>query len=249
MKKTRLLTLLLTLSMVLAMSQMVMAESYEAEGGTYKFDGKDIVATSGTSIRDQINTLVEPGDTVTIELTYTNDTGDVTEWYMENTVIDTLESAGAQNGGYTYILKNVGPDGTETEIFNSDAVGGEGSPSGAGTGLEQATNATEGEYANSPDYFFIQELGAYQSGTTELEVSLDGESQINSYQDKDAEIEFSYAVESQETKDVYKHVRKKVNTGDTTNLILPAIAFLAALVLLILAFRSYKKDRKDGDRA
>ena len=49
--------------------------------------------------------------------------------------------------------------------------------------------------------------------------------------------------------DTYKHVTKKVYTGDTTNLILPVAAFLGALILLILAVRSYRKDRKDGDRA
>ena len=41
MKRTRLMTLLLTLSMVIAMSQMAMAESYEADGGSYKFNGKE----------------------------------------------------------------------------------------------------------------------------------------------------------------------------------------------------------------
>lgn len=249
MKKTRLMTLLLALTMVLAMSQMAMAESYKAEGGSYKFNGKDIVATNGTSITDQINTLVEPGDKVTINLTYTNGTDDTTDWYMENTVIDTLEAAEAKNGGYTYILRNVGPDGTKTEIFNSDAVGGTDAPAGAGEGLEQATKATEGKYANSPDYFFIQTLEGGQSGTTQLEVALDGESQINSYQEKDAEIEFSYAVEKQGTEDTYKHVRKKVYTGDMTNILLPVAAFLASLLLLILAVRNHRKDRKDGDKA
>ncbi len=249
MKRTRLMTLLLALTMVLAMSQMAMAESYKAKGGSYKFDGKDIVATNGTSITDQINTLVEPGDTVTIDLTYTNGTDDTTEWYMENTVKDVLEAEGAKDGGYTYILRNIGPDGKVTEIFNSDAVGGTNAPAGAGEGLEQATNATEGKYANSPDYFFIQTLAGGQSGTTQLEVSLDGESQINPYQGKDAEIEFSYAVEKQGTEDTYKHIRKKINTGDMTNLLLPAAAFLASLLLLILAVRNHRKDRKDGDKA
>ena len=249
MKKTRLMTLLLALTMVLAMSQVAMAGTYKANGGTYSFNGKEIVATGGTSIRDQINTLVEPGDTVTIDLKYTNGTEDTTDWYMENTVIKTLETAGARNGGYTYILRNIGPDGTVTEIFNSSAVGGANSPAGAGTGLEQATNATKGKYANSPDYFFIQTLEGGKSGTTQLEVTLDGESQINSYQDKDAEIEFSYAVEKKGTEDTYNHVRKTINTGDMTNLMLPLITFLAALILLILAVRSYRRDRKDGDRA
>lgn len=249
MKRTRFMTLLLTLTMVLAMSQMALAETYKADGGTYRFNGKDIVATGGTSISDQIDTLVEPGDTVTIDLTYTNGTGDTTEWYLENTVIESLEEADAKNGGYTYILRNIGPDGAVNEIFNSD-VGGTGTtPAEAGEGLEQATNATKGKYANSPDYFFIQTLEGEQSGTTQLVVSLDGESQVNTYQEKHAEIEFSYAVEVQGTEDIYKHIRKTINTGDTKNLILPAITFLAALILLILAVRSYRRDRKDGDRA
>ena len=248
MKRNKITSLLLALVMVAAMCQMAFANDYSAKGGTYRFNGKDIVATGATSVNDQINSLVEPGDTVTIDLTYTNDTGDVTEWYMENTVIDTLEAAGAANGGYTYQLTNVGPDGTRTEIFNSDAVGGTNSPAGAGEGLKQATNATSGQY-ESQNYFFIQELAAGQSGHTELKVSLDGESQINSYQDKNAEIEFSYAVEKKGTADVYNHVRKTVRTGDETMIILPAAAFLGALLLLILAVRSRRKDRKEGDRA
>lgn len=248
MKRTRFMTLLLALTMVLAMSQMVLGESYQAKGGTYRFNGSDIVATGSTNVTDQINDLLEPGDSVTIELTYTNDTGDTTEWYMENKVVDVLEAASAKNGGYSYKLSNVGPDGTVTSIFDSDEVGGTDSPAGAGTGLEQATNATEGQYA-SQDYFFIQELAAGQSGKTQLQVTLDPESQANDYQDKNAEIEFSYAVEKKGTADVYNHIRKTVRTGDETKIALSAAAFLGALLLLILAVRSRRKDRKDGDIA
>ena len=112
MKRTKLFTLLLTLTMVLAMSQMVFADDYTAKGGTYTYNGTDIERTEGQAISEAVSQL-EPGDTVKITLTYKNDTSDTTEWYMENTVLKTLEEEAGMDGGYTYVLSNIGPDGKE----------------------------------------------------------------------------------------------------------------------------------------
>ena len=249
MKKSRLMTLLLALAMVLAMSQMAMAaEPYTAEGGTYTFDGTKIVASQKTSVTEQINGLLEPGDSVAMTLTYINGDDVTTEWYLENTVIKTLENAANMRGGYTYRLTNVGPDGAETTIFDSDAVGG--GENGAGKGLDQATNATEGKY-ESQDYFFIQTLEPGQQGYTKLYVELDGESQINTYQEKEGEIEFSYAVEKAGEEDIIKHVQKKryVDTGDRNRLMLAAALFIASLTLLIIALLKRRREGKDGEDA
>jgi hypothetical protein len=41
-----------------------------------------------------------------------------------------------------------------------------------------------------------------------------------------------------------------VNTGDSTNLLIPIMVFLGAALLLILGAVSYRKDkRKDGEQA
>ena len=250
MKRTKLFTLLLTLTMVLAMSQMVFADDYTAKGGTYTYNGTDIERTEGQAISEAVSQL-EPGDTVKITLTYKNDTSDTTEWYMENTVLKTLEEEAGMDGGYTYVLSNIGPDGKETTIFDTreGAIGG--AEKKGGTGLEQATNATEGKI-NSQDYFFIQELKADESGQTVLTVGLDGESLANVYETRNASIQIGYAVEKLETGEtVYKHVKRKSNidTGDTTDLIGPAAVFLGACLLLIIGIISYRKDRKEGEDA
>lgn len=252
MRKNRIITLLLTLTVVIGMSQAVFAKPYEANGGqyTYREGQKQIEASVTTDIQDQIRGI-EPGDSVTIKLDYTNKAKRATDWYMENEVLDTLEATASNpmNGGYTYTLKNIGPDGKETVIFDSDQVGG--GANGAGDGLDQATTATQAD--NDQDYFFIQTLEPGETGHTELYVALDGESQINTYQEKNAEIEFRYAVEERENDVIHEPgediIKKIVKTGDETKWIAPAAVFIGAIVLLVLALVSRRKDRKDGDRA
>ena len=248
MKRTRLLTLLLTLVMVVATSQIALAKAYEAKGGTYTFNGEQIIASPDTAEYDEVFGVLEPGDSVTMTLTYVNGDSETTEWYLENTVLETLEEIGEDMaGGYTYRLINDGPDG-ETTIFDSDKVGG--GVAGGLEGLKQATNATEGEY-ESQNYFFIQELDPGEEGYTRLYVALDGESQINSYENRFAELEFSYAVEKVKGEDVIKHVktRKVVDTGDRNRLILAAAMFIGSLALLIIALRMRRREGKDGEEA
>ena len=235
---------MLALALALAMSCTVFAAS---PNGVYTFDGSDIKTTSGGDLSKPLSEM-EPGDSVDIELHYVNDTDDRTEWYMKNSVIKTLEeSSAASNGGYIYKLTNVGPDGSKTVIYNSEEVGGEDTH--GGTGLEQATNGTE-------DWFFIQELEAGETGKTLLNVTLDGETQVNSYQDTDASLDIQYAVEKVGTKDkVVTETEKKTitktvpKTGDTTNLLPMAALFAAAVVLLLLAIWNHRRDRKDGEEA
>jgi hypothetical protein len=248
MKRTKLFTLLLTLTIVLTMSWMVFADDYTAEGGTYTYNGSDIELTEGQTISEAVDQL-EPGDTVRITLTYTNNSPYTTEWYMENTVLKTLEEEAGMDGGYTYVLSNIGPDGKETTIFDTKEKAVGGAERKGGTGLEQATNATEGELY-SQDYFFIQELKANESGNTVLTVGLDGETLANIYETRDARIQIGYAVEQQESGEtVYRHIKGKssINTGDTTDILGPAAVFLGAFLMLIIAIISYKKDRKDGE--
>ena len=238
------LIMMLALVMTLAMSSMVFAEGKD---GTYTFNGTDIVNDEGTSIVEKLSGL-EPGDSIDIELEYVNDTSDTTEWYMQNEVLKTLEEGSdAANGGYTYVLTNVGPDGEETEIFNSDKVGGEDTT--GGTGLEQATNGTD-------DWFFIQELKGGESGKTLLSVELDGETQVNTYQDTDASLDIIYAVEKVKDGETIvekvtkkKTITKTVNTGDTTSILPMVILFVAAALMLVLAILNHRKDRKDGEEA
>ena len=242
MKNTkRFITLLLTITMTLIMSQAAWADSFTADGGTYTYNGSDIVQVRG-NISEVVDGL-EPGDTVTIEMTYTNNSNDTTDWYIRNDVLETLEEtvANAKDGGYTYVLTNYGVSTGTVEIFNSDAVGGSSGPDGIDQGLKGATDATG-------EFFHIDRLEKGQSGKTVLTVGLDPESQANAYENSTADIQLQYAVEIPEAgKTVYKHV-KGVKTGDQTRLLVPAAVFVSGLMLLVLAAISRIKDRKDGEK-
>ena len=243
-KMSRITTLLLALMTVLMMSQAAFAETYN--GGTFSFDGNDIKNTKADSSIDEAIRNLEPGDSVTFRFEYSNDCNDETEWYLENEVVKTLEEMGGKNGGYTYKLVNYSVAEGKVTIFDSEAVAGEDSenPDESDTGLKSATNATE-------DWLYIDTLKSGESGSTELTVALDGESQANSYQATDGQLRIAYAVEKTATGGtVYKHVPgKPINTGDNSNLMTPILMFIGAVVLMALAIFSFRKDRKDGDEA
>lgn len=236
---------LLSFMFLIGMSHAVFADSYPpVNGGTYTFDGNTITDSAGPSIEEQINGL-EPGDNLTITFEYVNDSSDTTYWYLENEIIETLENdANTTGGGYTYRLT----DGDDVVIFDSEAYGGEEAPAGLDdVGLKGVTNAVD------PDdpWIFIRELGAHDSGETTLYVALDGESQVNSYEDKEGTLQVNYAVEKQppgEDKVIYKP-GTTTKTGDTFNPLFAILALTAALLAMLLAVLSYLKDRKDGEEA
>ena len=240
MKNIKTITvLLLSLMIALGMSQVAFAAD---GGGEYVFDGDKVTVKAGTNIEDKIQNL-QPGDELTLEFTYTNNSDGTTYWYMEDEVVDVLETSSEQNGGYTYKLTDNGPNG-ETVIFDSEAVGGDDSPSGAGQGLEAATNATD-------DWFFIHKLAAGQHGNTTLVIALDSESQANSYKGSDGKLQINYAVEKQPPGEdkVINKPGNTTKTGDTFNPLLAIAALTAALLAALLAILSYFRDRKDGEEA
>lgn len=245
MKKIRLTTiLLLSFMIVLGMGQAVFAEPTTVDGGTYTFDGNKMTYTAGKNADDEIEGL-EPGDDVTINFTYTNKSDDTTYWYMENTILKTLEEkSDATGGGYSYTLTDGG-----TVIFSSDAVGGENTPQSAGIkkGLLAVNDAIEGDSGEA--WFFIRELGAGQSGKTTLRVALDGESQVNSYENTNGKLQVNYGVEKQPPGEDTVINRPGTKTGDSFNPLFAIAALTAALLAILLAVLSYFKDRKDGEEA
>ena len=245
MKKIKLATiLLLSFVIVLGMSQAVFAESTPVDGGTYTFDGNKMTYSAGTATDKEVEGL-EPGDDVTITFTYTNGSDDTTYWYMENTILKTLEErSAAAGGGYSYMLK----DG-DTVIFGSDAVGGENTTASAGVkkGLLGVNDAIEGDSGEA--WFFVRELGAGESGKTTLRVALDGESQVNSYESTNGKLQVNYGVEKQPPGEDKVINRPGTKTGDSFNPLFAIAALIAALLAILLAVLSYFKDRKDGEEA
>lgn len=116
-----------------------------------------------------------PGDTMKIGVKIKNSESIQTDWYMSNEILKSLEDESqAENGAYTYKLSYKDVSGKETVLYDSDTVGGEDKKSGE-EGLHQATNSME-------DYFYLDRLDKNETGTVELEVGLEGETQGNAYQ-------------------------------------------------------------------
>lgn len=239
------MTLLLILALTLAMSSVSFGESHSFTEKC-KYNGEDIVSDfNSDEFAAQIKNM-EPGDELEYTITYTNGTSETTEWYMRNKVLETLEQKKdpAENGGYTYILRNVGPGGKETTLFDNSEVGGD---KGTGNleGLLQATNATG-------KYFFVQELKAKQSAKTYLYVKFDGETEVNDYMDTHGALMVSYAVEKKgnpgnghrNPPDSHGHVP---NTGDQNRLLFMILVNAAAVVLLIAAIILWRRNKREED--
>ena len=251
-RKHLMIILLASLAMMLAASSMCYANSYSFKGSC-KYNGKEITSDFTSDDWAAAQSGLQPGDSLTYTVTYKNGTNETTEWYMRNEVLTTLEQAkeAAENGGYTYVLRNEGPDGTMTTLFSNEKVGGEQTDQSSAPadleGLLQATNATK-------EFFFIQELKSGQSGKTHLRVVCDGETEVNDYMDTDGSLLVQYAVEKKaKDKKKVKTVVSHVKTGDNSNIMLfaalMAAALIAAAIAIILWRRDRNKDEKKGGEA
>ena len=244
------LLLLLTAALIIT---LMSASAFAEDGhGTCYFDGSKIVSdfSSGT-IADSVSNL-QPGDDMSFTVEYTNKDSHDTDWYMETSILQTLEKtdeakktvAGtgtAENGGYTYSLIHTDKDNNETVLFSNENVGGEAQP-GEMQGLEQATNALD-------EWFYLETLSQGQSGKLTLNIALDGETEVNDYMDTSGALDIKFAVELTR-KDAAGGSTKKAggtNTGDSNDLMIwTAACVVAAILLLILAIMSIRRDRKEA---
>lgn len=135
---------------------------------------------------------MQPGDKIIASVSLGNSYNTTTYWYMKNTIIDSMEEAGASGGAYGYKLAYVDPAGKKTELFNSRRVGADDTNGGTGHGLEELNNEEK-----LKDYFYLGDLAKGQNAKVILTVELDGETQGNSYQDKVANLSMNFAVEPQ----------------------------------------------------
>lgn len=238
--------LLMALILMVGLSSTCFANSYKFKGKC-QYNGSEITSNFTTGKWAAAQKNMEPGDDLTYTVKYKNKSNETTYWYMRNDVLETLEQAKdqAENGGYTYVLKNEGPKGKMTTLFDNSEVGGEAKP-GNLEGLKQATNATG-------EYFFIQKLKPGETGVTHLYVALDGETEVNDYMDTRGALEVSYAVEKPEkgtkTKTVIQHTPR---TGDQMSILPFVLLMAAAVAAAVLAILSWKRDRRkreEGEEA
>ena len=148
----------------------------------------------------------------------------------------------AAGGAYTYILTYKDAKGATKTLFSSDTVGGENTIGGGG--LNEVNSALK-------DYFYLDTLSSGQSGSVELTVALDGETQGNDYQNTLADLQVNFAVQLNDTatpNQPSKNTSTWVKTGDDTNLVPYFIAAGAGGVLLLglgaYSISMRKKDKK-----
>ncbi len=221
-----------------------------------EFDGEKMDSNfDASAVSSEVYKLL-PGDTIKLQVGVKNSGEGETDWYMTNEILQSLEESQsvAEGGAYTYELTYVDHTNTETVLYSSETVGGEGAGN-AGEGLHQATDSLE-------DYFYLDRLKKGESGTVHLTVALDGETQGNGYQDTLAKLQMNFAVEKVTTQVEYrpgdpvrvtetqKVVRSAPKTGDPTKLIgICAVAMVSGVVLLVVAIVLIKKRKeREGEQ-
>ena len=235
--KKKILASLLAALMIVSAASPAYAEHYKGSEDwkvTITAEGQMVSNFTSSDVEKLAAQNIQPGDDITVQITVVNEHADSVNLYMSNKVLQSMEdSAKASNGAYTYTLKYAGATANDT-IYDSDTVGGEDVYKAA-EGLHGATSSLE-------DYFLLETLPTGKSGAVTLFVSLDGESQGNSYQNAFADLQINFAAEILST----VTPPPPVKTGDETNLLPLYIAMgVSGAVLLGAAFWMVSKRRKE----
>lgn len=253
--------LLLAFCLIASMSMDVHADQlYGSSDWQVTFTNNNEMVDNFTQ-GDMVDTIgaMEPGDSALLTIHLKNDNNKaVTDWYMLNEVLYSLEdrsaNTGTTGGAYTYILTYYDWNGTPNVLFSSDTVGGDSTV--GGEGLHAATGALS-------EYFFLGTLNPSETATITLEVALDGETQGNDYQNTLADLQMRFAVELRPEP---TYVREEndpdptptpppttttiVKTGDDTNLLPYVIAMaVSGVIFLFLGIYGLRKNRKEKKEA
>lgn len=220
--KRKFAAFLLILCLMLALPTAASAETHNGASDwvvTFTTANRIVSNFGETAIDDTLRNL-QPGDTANFKITVLNSGGKTVDWYMLNSVIKSLEDSSVASGGaYSYILTYTTSAGASRELYNSTTVGGEDSPAGAGL---NEINQTE-----LKDWIFLEQMATGRSGVVNLQVKLEGESQINSYQDTMADLRMKFAAEIVPTRTIVK-------TGDEGTELKPIYIGMAAAGVLVL---------------
>lgn len=233
------MTLLLAASLLVLPATSAWANDYDVAGGNVDWDGSTLHSNL-SDLNKEIGEM-QPGDTLTFTVDVKNSGSKDTDFWMSNKVLASFEdNTEATGGAYTYRLEYSGPNGSEL-FYNSTAVGGD-----TDKGLYGVEDSID-ENA----FFFLGTLAKGQSGKATLFVQLNGETQGNNYQDKDASLELIFGVEENnpstvtktETKSVAKkaHTPNNVKTGDEFPVLPFSIAAIACGVLLLVLAAGRRK--------
>ncbi|MBR3275468.1 MAG: LPXTG cell wall anchor domain-containing protein [Eubacterium sp.] len=229
MKKILKAAAVLALAAVIAVP--VFAEHFDGEPNWQTTFTENGVLTNNFIKTDAIRQL-QPGDDLTLTITTIHNYAEESDWFISNEVTKTLEEGAAASGGaYEYTLTFKGPGGEKT-LYDSKTVGGVNSSEG----LKDATNAME-------DYIFLDTMKKGQTGTVTLNITLDGETEMNNYQRTLGDLKINFAVEVEEPQKEIKIVK----TGDETNNFPFFIAIIVCgVVILVIAIILLKKRRENA---
>lgn len=185
----RILGAVLAVSLIFGGGKTVSAEDYTGGDWRVGFTGTEMVSNFSSADISEAVYALQPGDSVTINLTLENTSQGGAQWYMTNQVLSSLEdgSATARGGAYSYYLAYTDNANVETVLFSSESVGGE-KEAFTGLGLHEAAAGME-------DYFHLDSMKAGEKGIVTLTVALDGETQGNGYQNTLADLQMNFAVE------------------------------------------------------
>lgn len=253
--KKKILSLILTFAM-LSVPMSVSAQTYHGEDGwTVSFDGSSMKSNFSSTDMDEVIYDMQPGDTAVFQVALVNRHSKAADWYMSNEIVQSMEdSTDASGGAYEYLLSYTDANGEETVIFSSEMVGGEDTENGEG--LHTVSEALG-------EMFYLSRLESNASAKVRLEVSLDGETQGNAYQDQLARTAMQFAAEEAaedemititeripgETKIVQGPGRRAatVRTGDESPMLLyiSLAALAAGLIVLILGVRKMRGDQEE----
>ncbi len=246
--KKRVWATALSLLVLAAFSAAAFAETHTAEWnvtftGENKLESNYTAAQLGQKVYE-----MQPGDTVELKLNLSNNNGASSNWYLSNAVLQSLEESGnaASGGAYEYELLYTNAAGDETVLYTSDSVGGERA-FGDRVGLKNATEGLE-------DFVYLDTLDAGAKAVVSLRVSLDGETQGNSYQDTLARLQLNFAVDPIVSREeaVTRPGLSVVQTGDENQslpfLIVAGVSGLLLLALALMGMRGRKAAKKNARR-
>lgn len=232
--RKRMMTICLALIALLVFPVMTAyADEFQgADGWKVTYDGSSLASNFKAGDLSEAIGDLQPDDSITFTINVESQSGEETNWWLSNEVIKSFEdNSKASDGAYTYHLVYTDSKGKDTVLYDSDTVGGENRK--GGEGLHQATGALK-------DYFLLETMKGKGTGKVVLTVALDGETQGNAYQNANAVIDLTFAVEK-------AGKVSTVKTGDPTDLhTVYLIAAAAAVVLLLLVLTRSRKQRKEG---
>lgn len=255
--KGKLISIAMAAVMLMVSPLTVCAEDYMGgDGWNVTFDGEKMTSSfNSADIDEQIYEKLQPGDSIELHVDLKNTHSGKTDWYMSNEVLQSLEDSQsvAEGGAYTYLLKYVNAAGEETVLYDSENVGGEDTT--GGEGLHQATDSLD-------EYLYLDRLDSNRSGEVVLQVSLDGETQGNAYQNTLAVLQMNFAVEPVDETPVVTTVRvpgqltapsgnpvTTPRTGDTTPLMLFSVMTLVSglvCVGMVIFFVTKRRREEKG---